>query len=43
MVNPRWRPKIANSRIPDGKQNEENRKISIAVAVVIIILIAAAL
>ena len=26
MVNPRWRPKIANSRIPDGKHNEENRK-----------------
>ena len=26
MVNPRLRPKIANSRIPDGKHNEENRK-----------------
>ena len=26
MVNPRWRPKIANSRIPDGKHNKENRK-----------------
>ena len=26
MVNPRWRPKIANSRFPDGKSNEGDRK-----------------
>jgi len=26
MVNPRWRPELANSRIPDGKHNKENRK-----------------
>ena len=26
MVKPRWRPKIANSRIPDGKHNKKNRK-----------------
>ena len=26
MVNPRWRPTIANSRIPDRKHNKENRK-----------------
>ncbi len=26
MVNPRWRPEIANSRIPDGKRNKENTK-----------------
>ena len=26
MVNPRWNSKIANSRIPDGKHNKENRK-----------------
>ena len=26
MVNPRWRPKIANSRFPDGKATKENRK-----------------
>ena len=26
MVNPRWRPEIANSRIPDGKHNKENKK-----------------
>ena len=26
MVNPRWRPKIANSRFPDGKSTEGDRK-----------------
>ena len=26
MVNPRGRPKIANSRFPDGKSNEGDRK-----------------
>ena len=25
MVNPRWRPELANSRIPDGKHNKKNR------------------
>ena len=26
MVNPRWRPELPNSRIPDWKHNKENRK-----------------
>ena len=26
MVNTRWRPELANSRIPDGKHNKENKK-----------------
>ena len=26
MVNPRWRPEIANSRFPDGKSKEGDRK-----------------
>ncbi len=26
MVNPRWRPELANSRIPDGKSTKEDRK-----------------
>ena len=26
MVNPRWRPELANSRFPDGKSTKENRK-----------------
>ena len=27
MVNPRWRPELANSRIPDGKHNKEISKL----------------
>jgi len=26
MVNPRWRPELANSRFPDGKATKEDRK-----------------
>tara|TARA_R110000765_G_scaffold158383_1_gene261905 strand:- start:1170 stop:1364 length:195 start_codon:yes stop_codon:yes gene_type:complete len=26
MVNPRWRPEIANSRIPNKKSTKEDRK-----------------
>ena len=26
MVNPRWRPELANSRFPDGKSTKEDRK-----------------
>ena len=27
MVNPRWRPELANSRIPDGKHNKKIEKL----------------